>query len=368
MKKHTPATTTLYSESRAQSRPHRAAMLKQVRHLIAAEQRQAQARRKKFFNPPLTSLAAFERATPAYRQQLRAMLGWPLVNRSNDKTCSHGALSPCPKVREVPVSEDRLGKISRLWIKTLPGLDTYGMLFVPHRKGPHPLVISQHGGWGSPELCSGLLGPSNYNDMTRRVLRRGFAVFAPQLLLWNPAEKNQPKFDHARIDRQLKQLGGSLAALELFRLQRCLDALTARPDIQPGRIGMIGLSYGGFYTLFAAALDPRIRVAVSSCFFNNRTKYDFPDWTWFDSANKFLDAEIASLVCPRPLYLEVAKRDQLFDVRPARPEARRVAALYRRLGVAHHFCYHEHCGTHELDKHTAPIDFLETHLKKIRTR
>ena len=81
----------------------------------------------------------------------------------------------------------------------------------------------------------------------------------------------------------------------------------AREDIDGDRIGMIGLSYGGFYTLFAAALDVRIGAAVSSCFFNNRKMYDFVDWVWFNAANQFMDAEVGALVCPRPLYVEVVR-------------------------------------------------------------
>jgi 2,6-dihydroxypseudooxynicotine hydrolase len=42
-----------------------------------------------------------------------------------------------------------------------------------------------------------------------------------------------------------------------------LDYLAQRPEIDPGRIGIIGRSTGGFYAPKAAATDPRIRAAVS---------------------------------------------------------------------------------------------------------
>lgn len=126
---------------------------------------------------------------------------------------------------------------------------------------------------------------------------------------------------------------------------------------------MIGLSYGGFYSLFSAALDRRIRAAVSSCFFNDRKTYDVPDWSWFGSANRFLDAEVGSLVCPRPLYIEVGKKDELFDVRRARPEAKKLAGVYRSLGLAEQFRYKEHDGGHELDRADDGIDFLCRHLQ-----
>jgi hypothetical protein len=249
-----------------------------------------------------------------------------------------------------------------MWIETLPDLQTYGLLFVPPGPGPFPLVIAQHGGLGTPELCSGFFGPSNYNDMTRRVLRRKCVVFAPQLLRWDPQYGEQP--DVAELDRQLKQLGGSVAALEILGILRCLDHLTTREIIDPARVGMIGLSYGGFHTLFAAALDTRIRASLSSCFFSNRYKYAFSDWVWFDAANRFFDVEVAGLICPRPLYIEVALEDELFDPRYARPEASKIQSLYTSLRVPERFRYKEHPGVHELDRADDGINFLCYHLRE----
>lgn len=329
-------------------------MLKEVQALLRQEQRNADRRRKQFFTPDFKSLEAYETSTSEYRRKLREMLGWPLAGGE--------ARGGVPKAVVKKIGEDSLGQISRVWIETLPGVHTYGLFVRPHGRGRFPFVIAQHGGQGTPELCSGFFGSANYNDMTRRMLRRGIAVFAPQLLLWNP-ESFGPKHEKDEIDKRLKQSGGSLAALELYRIIRAIDYFTARRDIDGRRTGMIGLSYGGFYTLFAAALDPRIKVAISSCFFNDRKVYAFADWSWFGSANCFLDAEVGALVCPRPLYIEIGKKDELFDVRKARPHARRLQATYKRLGIAARFCYKEHEGGHELDKAEDGMDFLCRHLE-----
>ena len=45
------------------------------------------------------------------------------------------------------------------------------------------------------------------------------------------------------------------------QLQAALDYLTGRPDVDPARIGALGLSLGGAVTIMAAARDPRIKVA-----------------------------------------------------------------------------------------------------------
>ncbi|MDP7023228.1 MAG: prolyl oligopeptidase family serine peptidase [Kiritimatiellia bacterium] len=345
-------TMDLYNESPETGNAFRETMLAEVKALVRTEQRKADRRRKQYFKPDLSSVAGYEQSTSKYRDELIGMLGWPLTD---------GWSTDVPSASTKHVATDSLGRISRILVETLPGVHTYGLFFRPKGKGPFPLVISQHGGGGTPELCSGFFGSANYNDMTRRVLRRGIAVFAPQLHLWNP-ESFGPDPEQHIIDRRLKQIGGSLAALELYRIFRSLDYFAARRDIDANRIGMMGLSYGGFYTLFAAAMDARIRVAVSSCFFNNRKMYDFADWVWFNAANQFMDAEVGALVCPRPLYVEVGKKDDLFRVRHARPEARKLAAIYQRLGVPDRFHYEEHPGGHELDKSDQGIDFLCRHL------
>jgi len=340
-----------YEEAPDAGNRHREAFLGQFEAWLDREFREAESERSLCFRPDLSSPESYAASLGPFRERFVAMLGWPLTLPPADLL---------PAAREEVVAEDALGWIYREWIEVVPGVEAYGILFVPPLAGPRPLVISQHGGLGTPELCSGFFGSANYNDMTRRVLRRGVAVFAPQLFRW--AETYGPKPDCVELDRQLKQLGGSLAAFELFCLRRWLDSLTAREHIDGDRVGMIGLSYGGFHTLFAAAADTRIRVAVPSCFFNDRRVYGRGDWSWFGAARRFFDAEVAGLICPRALYIEVAEHDELLRVETARPEARKVEALYARLGILDRFRYKEHPGTHELDKTDDGVDFLIRHL------
>jgi hypothetical protein len=224
-------------------------------------------------------------------------------------------------------------------------------------------VIAQHGGLGTPELCSGFFGSDNYNDMTRRILRKGVAVFAPQMLLW--AEEFGPNTERLTIDAELKQLGGSIAALEIYKLKRSIDYLHSRSDIISEMTGMVGLSYGGFYTLFTAAADTRIKAALVSCFFNNRFTYAWSDWTWFNSGNMFLDAEVGALVCPRALYIEAGDQDELFAANTARLEYQRLYKIYESLNYNDNLRYKEFLGAHELDKSNEGIDYI---IERIRQK
>lgn len=342
-------TENLYEEPRDTGNPFRIDYLAQVQEIIRKRRLESAAIRQRFFNPDMHCAEAYAKSIEPLRQELRRMLGWPLWGSTPE-------VSPALP-QESFVATDDLGDIFRLQIPVMPGLSLYGILFLPHHtEPPFRLVLSQHGGQGTPEITAGFFGSDNYNDMTRRLLRRGFAVFAPQLLLWN--EKDGPTFDRQQIDVQLKQVGGSITALEIYCLQRALDHLLSRSDMIRDGAGMMGLSYGGFYTLFTAALDTRIQAAVSSCFVNDRFQYDWPDWTWFDAAYRFTDSEIMGLICPRAFYVELGDKDELFEASSALPSLEEARTRYEALGISESFQSKVFSGTHELDKSDEGIDFL----------
>ena len=342
----------LYTEAEGAGYQYRENQLNELIAYIDKGQKSAAETRNAFFTPDFSSVHAYCESIKPYREKFINMLGNPLSDYK-------GGHKP-PVARQEFVAKDELGRIFRLTISALAGLSVYGLLFLPDGCSKFPLVIALHGGLGTPELAAGFTGQSNYNDMVRRVQRKGFAVFAPQLLLWS--DERGPVFDREVIDRELKELGGSITSIEVLKLIRAIDYFSARDDIDETRIGMIGLSYGGFYTLFTAACDTRIRTVLSSCYFNERFKYSSHDRSWFNAGNQFLDAEICKLICPRPLYIEVALRDELFDVRYAREEIKRVTPVYKRLGVPELLIYQEFDGVHELNPDNDGIDFLCSNL------
>ena len=131
-------------------------------------------------------------------------------------------------------------------------------LLVPHaRVGPGPAVLAAHGhGPGKSEAC-GLERTGTPNaDYAHQLASRGYVVLAPDLrcfgerLDWNPE-------DHYACDTNLVHAvmaGLNPLAQNLWDLARALDVLEDHPLVDPGRIGMAGLSYGGTVTLFLAAL------------------------------------------------------------------------------------------------------------------
>ena len=254
------------------------------------------------------SLAAeILREPELYRRRLREMLGFPLCE-------AHPQIPPYAE--KTLLSEEDGYTVFRLRIEVLDGLFMTGLYFRLNCKEKCPLSIVQHGGEGTPELVAGIYGyTNNYHDMLMRVLKQGVHVFAPQLLLWK-TEKYGVPYQRDMIDAKLKRVGSSMTAVEVFGIMRVIDYLQTLPEV--ASFGMVGLSYGGFYTQMTAALDTRIRSAVSCSYFNERDRHAFVDWTWRDSAYLFDDAELALLVYPRKLCLAVGERDELFDCEGAK--------------------------------------------------
>jgi dienelactone hydrolase len=236
---------------------------------------------------------------------------------------------------------------------------------VPHGVKNAPLVIAQHGGGSAPEICSEFLGQSNYNFFTKRALERGMAVFAPQLLLWKfniDTGEQKPDiditFNRNAIDNKLKQVGLSITGLEVFCIRRSIDYINSLDYIDEERTAMMGLSYGGYFSLCTAAVDKRIKSIYAVCFFNDRTKIALGDWFYDNAANTFLDAEVAALCAPRRLQLDVGKSDPVFDWTSSAGEANRAEKYYAALGASDNFRFTLWDGGHRFNEDGEGFDFF----------
>jgi hypothetical protein len=242
----------------------------------------------------------------------------------------------------------------------LEGLTLTGILLKKHGDKKRPLVICQHGGDGTPETITGVHGDDtyNYHNMVQRVMKGDVHTFSPQLLLWS----NRYGAPYARrdIDAKLKNVGSSITAIEVYALTCLIDYFEKRDYVSS--IGMVGLSYGGFYTLFTSAIDTRIKTAISAAFFNSREELSWTDWTWMDCLSKFNDAEIACLVYPRKLYISVAEHDNLFNPKYARESFERIKEICGEAGTEW-IQFEVFEGGHEFSRSDNQIDALLEDLK-----
>ena len=335
-----------YREEAADTRQFKQSYLDGLNKLIASRQRDLAEVRKEYAKDIM-------REPEKYRDDFKKMLGWPLVDHRDERI---------PRVRAEKLAKEDGYTIYRMSFEILDNLEISGLYFEMDG-GKRPLVLVQHGGLGTPELVSAFYNgdTSNYNSMLERVIAHGVHAFAPQLLLWNK-ERFGVEFDRKSIDARLKRLGSSITAVELYGLMRILDYFESKDNVS--NFGMVGLSYGGFYTLFLSAIDLRIRSAISCSFFNSRDRVPWIDWTWFDCASKFDDAEIACLVYPRKLCIEIGTNDRLFDVAHGIKSYERILEICKDAGTDWlSFITFE--GVHEFCKDDKQIKALVDEISKL---
>lgn len=280
-----------------------------------------------------------------YISDFKEIIGKPLFDRKKHND-----------VQKIFVGCDGQGYIYRLVFSFEKNIKFCGLLFVPFDvKEKVPLVIAIHGGEGTPELISDMYGQNYYSHIVRRLLDRNVAVFAPQLLIWD-GKRFGDSFDRFEIDAKYKALGSSLTAFECECIIGALDYLIQADFVDSEKIGITGLSYGGYYSIVTAVLDERIKAVYSSCVFNDRAKYSRPDFVYKDMFEKFLDAETVALIYPRAVYIEAGKRDCFFSLEGAEKEYERLKKYYS--GQKNNLVFKITDSGHKYDDEDEGIEFL----------
>ncbi len=302
----------LYKEEPEKAKVYRKGYLDSVVALAEDAADKKQREREAYISPE-----KIKKNREKYLSDFKNIIGSPLFDRKVKNTVS-----------KIFVGLDGQGYIYRLVFEFEKNIKFEGLLFVPFdAKEKLPLVVAIHGGEGTPELMSDIYGENYYSHITRRLLDRNVAVFCPQLLIWD-GKKFGNKFDRFELDAKFKMLGSSMTSFECECMMGAIDALCENDVIDSEKIGVTGLSYGGYYSLVLAALDSRIKAVYSACVFNDRAKNPRPDFVYANMADKFGDAEMAALIYPRALYIEVGKNDGIFKVNGAITEAERLKNYY----------------------------------------
>ncbi|MFD3000691.1 dienelactone hydrolase family protein [Pontibacter toksunensis] len=122
-----------------------------------------------------------------------------------------------------------------------------------------------------------------------------------------------------------------------------IDYLLSRPEVDPERIGCIGLSLGGLRSTYLFGLDSRIKAGVIAAF---STTYEqmlqqHAHHTWMmyvPRQYQFLDLpDVASLNAPRPLMVMNCKQDKLFSIAGMQAAEEKLSGIYGKMKAADKF-------------------------------
>jgi dienelactone hydrolase len=196
---------------------------------------------------------------------------------------------------------------------------------------------------GDVELVRAL----NY-DYAVKFVRRGYVVIAPD---WRAFGEREPDAEWVRANRDKCNIsylafgyfGYHLLALDIWDGMRTLDYLQSRPEVDPKRLGMVGLSFGGTMTTYLSALDPRIKVAVISGYIStvrgdsltDRGKGNTCGNQYSPSLLLYGDIpDVAGLIAPRPLLVEMGEKDECFVIEDATRAYEHLSRIYCAAGAS----------------------------------
>jgi dienelactone hydrolase len=133
-------------------------------------------------------------------------------------------------------------------------------------------------------------------------------------------------------------IGQTMIGWRVWDVMRTIDYIATRRELDPNRVGCMGISGGGTVTVFSSALDPRIRAALVSGYLN----------TFRDSVGSIVHCsdnyvpgilnwaemhDLAGLIAPRPLFVESGEKDDIFPIRASVESFNEVRKIYEVFGA-----------------------------------
>jgi dienelactone hydrolase len=275
---------------------------------------------------------------------------------------------PLRSVLGEPVKKDGYTRRSVVF-DTRPDVASFGYLLVPEGlKGQTSAVVCIPGhGRGVDDIVGigedGKDRPHKdgyQHDFAIQCVERGHVTLAIEPLGFghrrDPASrKNGPSVSSCQpVAGAALMLGETLLGWRVWDALRAVDFLETRPEVAPARISMMGISGGGTITLYAAALDERIRASVLSCSFCTFRDSIFSVAHCIDNyvpgiLNWFEVSDLAGLIAPRCLFAENGLDDAIFPAPGVRAALADSERIFEAQGVPKHIDYHFFEAGHVFD-------------------
>lgn len=146
-------------------------------------------------------------------------------------------------------------QLHKLRYEIVPGFYSTALLYEPSRlEGRLPAVLTTMGHFpqsGKAEAFE--------QKLCINLALRGMIVLNPEFI-WT-GELHHPENRHT-FAADLDLVGSNGVGLFYLAMRRGLDYLAANPHVDPHRMGMTGLSGGGWQTILLSALDERVSVSI----------------------------------------------------------------------------------------------------------
>ena len=285
----------------------------------------------------------------------------------------------------------------KVLFSTAPHFRVPAYVLIPKRlKGTAPAIVDlhSHGGmflFGKEKVIDLGNNHAAMTDYHRRnydgrptataLVRRGYVVIAIDALMfgerrlmldaelksgWDRARyslddvarlNQQCRAKEATLVKSLVLAGATWPGIVFWDDMRTVDYLVTRPEVDAKRIGCLGISMGGYRSIYLAALDDRIQAACIVGFMSSvkpmlKAHIDTHSWVHFLPAlHRYLDLpDVASLAAPRAVMVQQCAKDRLFPAIGMKEAVERIAAVYEKAGVKEKFVAHTYDEPHQFTR------------------
>ncbi|PYV18947.1 MAG: hypothetical protein DMG21_03255 [Acidobacteria bacterium] len=275
-----------------------------------------------------------------------------------------------PKFEDLGTIQAGAGyRIRKLRYEIVPGFESVALLYEPEKlEGKVPGIVNVNGHVGPP-------GKSVEYKQKRCINFAKHGILALNLEWFAFGELANPENAHW-FGAHLDLVGANAEGLFYLEMRKGLDYLYSHPSVDRARLGVTGLSGGGWQTILLSALEERVTVSVPVAGFSSMTTKiaaraygDLGDYE--QNGTDLTDGEdyahLTAMRAPRPtLLIHDAEDDCCFRgplVKPLIYDA--IRPFFALFGHENDFAYHENRdpGTHnyQLDNRLAAYRFFSEH-------
>ena len=219
-------------------------------------------------------------------------------------------------------------------------------------KGLVPLVLTPHGhGW--PHIYAGIFRNEverksmveGDRDIAVQAVSEGYMAIVPTARGFGDTRTERDRHDDRLHSCRTQLLHGLLAGRtpigeRVWDMQCVVDWAIENLEIDPSRIAATGNSGGGFTTIFAAACDRRISVAMPGSYFSTfkgslgPTHLNHCDCMYVPGILRLGELyDVAGLIAPRPFNAIHGRLDEGFPIESVEYAYERLKQIYGCLGA-----------------------------------
>ena len=271
-----------------------------------------------------THPTAWRRLVPERRRQFMEMMGLDELPPYNQR--------PPLNVTVTGVVNRQAYRIEKLYYESVPKLFVTGNLYIPNSlTSPAPGILYVCGHTEKQKV--------DYQGEPRRFAELGFIC----LLIETLEGEEMQGYHHGPYRKgwfHWYSRGYTPAGVEMLNGIRGLDLLVQRPEVDPKRLGITGVSGGGAYSWWIPAGDERVKVSSPVCgtatlasHVYDRTIDSHCDCMWWVNSYQWDLADVGALIAPRPLLIASSNLDEFFTLASTREVYRQLKQLYTKLGA-----------------------------------